>query len=270
MPPTSWETLAEVLLVRRRPTTGAGMKRYHFSLEAVLRVRRAQEEAATFALAEANRQRRLAVDAHRAAVVRYEALAQYRGAQDHASFACERDIAERGRGGGGRRLRRRRIRLRRRRRPSRRMDGGGPPRRRPRTPRRAPRGPSGASRSNGPRWRRSTSRPSPAGWPSPLPRARRAMTSGSRHDDRRRRHHGGPDAGARRRRLGHRAGARTGRAQSVNSPASWPMPTPPSTPPSIRMPPPPRPVPRRHRPPSPPRRAFSGSAVRPRRHRAPR
>ncbi|HXQ58562.1 MAG TPA: hypothetical protein VN799_00645 [Acidimicrobiales bacterium] len=71
------------------------MKRYHFSLEAVLRVRRAQEEAATFALAEANRQRRLAVDAHRAAVARYEALEPHPGAQDHASFECERDVAER-------------------------------------------------------------------------------------------------------------------------------------------------------------------------------
>ncbi|HEY7948624.1 MAG TPA: hypothetical protein VID75_13180 [Acidimicrobiales bacterium] len=71
------------------------MKRYHFSLEAVLRVRRAQEEAASFALAHANRQRRLAVDAYRVALARYEALELQTGSQDHAAFACERDVAER-------------------------------------------------------------------------------------------------------------------------------------------------------------------------------
>ena len=46
------------------------MKRYHFSLEAVLRVRRAQEEAAGFALAHANQQRQRALTAHQEALAR--------------------------------------------------------------------------------------------------------------------------------------------------------------------------------------------------------
>ncbi len=71
------------------------MKRYHFSLEAVLRVRRAQEEAAPFARAPANRLRGRAVDTSRAALARYPALDVCPGAQDHAAFACERDVLER-------------------------------------------------------------------------------------------------------------------------------------------------------------------------------
>ena len=71
------------------------MKRYHFSLEAVLRVRRAQEEAATFALAQANHRRRQAIDAYRDAVVRYEELELSEGTQDHATFERERDAVER-------------------------------------------------------------------------------------------------------------------------------------------------------------------------------
>ncbi|HVC69124.1 MAG TPA: hypothetical protein VNC61_02550 [Acidimicrobiales bacterium] len=71
------------------------MKRYHFSLEAVLRVRRAQEEAATFALAQANHHRRQAIAAYRAAAVRYEETELNRGEQDLAAFARERDLIER-------------------------------------------------------------------------------------------------------------------------------------------------------------------------------
>ncbi|HXQ61634.1 MAG TPA: hypothetical protein VN796_04820 [Acidimicrobiales bacterium] len=71
------------------------MKRYHFALEAVLRVRRAQEEAAGFALAHANRKRQRAMDAHRAAVTRRDAFVLHQGEQDHASFRRERDVTER-------------------------------------------------------------------------------------------------------------------------------------------------------------------------------
>jgi flagellar biosynthesis chaperone FliJ len=71
------------------------MKRYHFALEAVLRVRRAQEEAAGFALAHANQRRQRAIDAHRAAQGRCDALVLHRGAQDHGAFAVERDTSER-------------------------------------------------------------------------------------------------------------------------------------------------------------------------------
>jgi len=71
------------------------MKRYHFALEAVLRVRRAQEEAAGFALAHANQQRQRALDAHRTASARCDALVLARGPQDHESFARERDTTER-------------------------------------------------------------------------------------------------------------------------------------------------------------------------------
>jgi flagellar protein FliJ len=71
------------------------MKRYHFALEAVLRVRRAQEEAAGFALAHANQRRRQAMDAHQMAMARCDALVLHRGQQDHASFALERDTTER-------------------------------------------------------------------------------------------------------------------------------------------------------------------------------
>lgn len=71
------------------------MKRYHFPLEAVLRVRRVQEESAAFALAHANRRRQDAIAAHRAAVARYEAVVWDNGQQDHATFRRERDVAER-------------------------------------------------------------------------------------------------------------------------------------------------------------------------------
>jgi flagellar export protein FliJ len=71
------------------------MKRYHFALEAVLRVRRAQEEAAGFALAHANQQRQRALDVHQQALARCDALVLHRGRQDHAAFRQERDITER-------------------------------------------------------------------------------------------------------------------------------------------------------------------------------
>jgi flagellar export protein FliJ len=71
------------------------MKRYHFSLDVVLRVRRAQEEAAGFALAQANRQRQQAMDAHQSALARCQALVLHQGQQDHASFRMERDVTER-------------------------------------------------------------------------------------------------------------------------------------------------------------------------------
>ena len=51
----SWAALSGVLAADDVLRGGAGMKRYHFALETVLRVRRAQEEAAGFALAHANR-----------------------------------------------------------------------------------------------------------------------------------------------------------------------------------------------------------------------
>jgi flagellar biosynthesis chaperone FliJ len=71
------------------------MKRYHFALDAVLRVRRAQEEAAGFALAHANQQRQRAEEAHRAALARCDELVMYRQPQDHDSFNRERDVTER-------------------------------------------------------------------------------------------------------------------------------------------------------------------------------
>jgi flagellar export protein FliJ len=71
------------------------MKRYRFSLEAVLRVRRAQEEAAGFALAHANHERRRTIVAYQAALARYEDVELNQGEQDHASFERERDNAER-------------------------------------------------------------------------------------------------------------------------------------------------------------------------------
>ncbi len=71
------------------------MKRYHFALEAVLRVRRAQEEAAAFALAHANQRRQRALVVHRAALARRDALVLHQGEQDHAAFRQERDVSER-------------------------------------------------------------------------------------------------------------------------------------------------------------------------------
>jgi len=71
------------------------MKRYRFSLDAVLRVRRAQEEAAGFALAHANQKRQQALAAHEEALARCRALVLYRGEQDHATFRRERDVTER-------------------------------------------------------------------------------------------------------------------------------------------------------------------------------
>ena len=71
------------------------MKRYHFALEAVLRVRRAQEEAAGFALAHANQGRQRAIDAHLVALARCNALVLHPGQQDHAAFRQERDTTER-------------------------------------------------------------------------------------------------------------------------------------------------------------------------------
>jgi flagellar biosynthesis chaperone FliJ len=71
------------------------MKRYHFSLDAVLRVRRAQEEAAGFALAHANQQRQRALQAHQDALARCQALHLQRGPQDQLSFQRERDVSER-------------------------------------------------------------------------------------------------------------------------------------------------------------------------------
>jgi flagellar protein FliJ len=71
------------------------MKRYHFALEAVLRVRRAQEDAAGFALAHANQQRQRAINAHHAAVARSAAVVLHQGEQDHASFVTERDLTDR-------------------------------------------------------------------------------------------------------------------------------------------------------------------------------
>jgi flagellar export protein FliJ len=71
------------------------MKRYHFSLEAVLRVRRAQEEAAGFALAHANQQRQKAMVALQEALTRCQALSLQPGSQDHLSFQRERAASER-------------------------------------------------------------------------------------------------------------------------------------------------------------------------------
>jgi flagellar export protein FliJ len=71
------------------------MKRYHFSLEAVLRVRRAQEEAAAFALAHANQRRQRALEALAVAVARCDDLVLDRGRQDHDTFRRERDVTER-------------------------------------------------------------------------------------------------------------------------------------------------------------------------------
>jgi flagellar export protein FliJ len=71
------------------------MKRYRFSLDAVLRVRRAQEEAAGFALAQANGQRQKAIDAYQVALSRCRALVLHQGPLDHSSFRQERDVSER-------------------------------------------------------------------------------------------------------------------------------------------------------------------------------
>jgi flagellar biosynthesis chaperone FliJ len=71
------------------------MKRYRFSLEAVLRIRRAQEEAAAFALAHANQQRQRAIEALGVASARCAALVLHEGPQDHSSFARERDNTDR-------------------------------------------------------------------------------------------------------------------------------------------------------------------------------
>ncbi len=71
------------------------MKRYHFSLEAVLRVRRAQEEAAAFALAHANQKRQRALEALHVASARCDAIVLHDGQQDHAAFTQERDHTDR-------------------------------------------------------------------------------------------------------------------------------------------------------------------------------
>jgi flagellar FliJ protein len=71
------------------------MKRYHFALETVLRVRRAQEEAAGFALAHANQRLGQARAAHQAALLRCEGLVLDQSQQDHDSFRRERDVTER-------------------------------------------------------------------------------------------------------------------------------------------------------------------------------
>ncbi|MGH9017351.1 MAG: hypothetical protein ACRDY1_06350, partial [Acidimicrobiales bacterium] len=71
------------------------MKRYSFALEAVLRVRRAQEEAAAFALAHANRQRQQAIEAGDRAAAACDAVVLGRAPQDHAGFCSERAVSER-------------------------------------------------------------------------------------------------------------------------------------------------------------------------------
>jgi flagellar export protein FliJ len=71
------------------------MKQYRFALEVVLRVRRAQEEAAAFALAAAHQNRQQALEALGAASARCDALVLERAAQDHASFHRERDMSDR-------------------------------------------------------------------------------------------------------------------------------------------------------------------------------
>jgi flagellar export protein FliJ len=71
------------------------MKRYRFALESVLRLRRAQEEAARMALATANRGLHHATLAYRGALARYEDVTLDDGHQDVASFRRERDQAER-------------------------------------------------------------------------------------------------------------------------------------------------------------------------------
>jgi flagellar export protein FliJ len=71
------------------------MKRYHFSLEAVLRVRRAQEEAAAFALAHANQRRQRALEALAVAAARCDDVVLDQTRQDHDSFRRERDVTER-------------------------------------------------------------------------------------------------------------------------------------------------------------------------------
>ena len=155
------------------------MKRYHFALEAVLRVRRAQEEAAGFALAHANQQRQRAVDAHRAALARCDALVLDRGRQDHESFRRERDVTER---------RAAAVTA-----AQAAVDAATDRGRRPATPTGRPR-PSwwppssgstnavarnGAWRSSGPRWPPSTNRPSPDGWPTSPPRPARLRGRGA-------------------------------------------------------------------------------------------
>jgi len=71
------------------------VKRYRFSLETALRVRRVQEEAAGFALARANHDLQRAMDTYRGALARYEALAPAHGTQELSTFRRDRDEAER-------------------------------------------------------------------------------------------------------------------------------------------------------------------------------
>ncbi|HUY22364.1 MAG TPA: flagellar FliJ family protein [Acidimicrobiales bacterium] len=71
------------------------MKRYHFALETVLRVRRIQEEAAGIALSLANRELERARRNHRRALAWYEAFESEPGQQDLTSFRRDRDEAER-------------------------------------------------------------------------------------------------------------------------------------------------------------------------------
>jgi len=71
------------------------MKRYRFALEAVLRVRRAQEEAAVFALAAAHATRRRAEEAEAEAVARCDGNVPTAGVHDSEQFRSERDEAER-------------------------------------------------------------------------------------------------------------------------------------------------------------------------------
>lgn len=66
------------------------MRRYRFSLESVLRARRAQEEVARQHLAEANHRVQRAWAAHRATVDAYRAVVVTAGAADHATFLAAR------------------------------------------------------------------------------------------------------------------------------------------------------------------------------------
>ena len=71
------------------------MKRYRFSLEAPLRVRRVQEEGASFALAHANHRLQEAVGTYQAALARYDALGVGSGPVDLEAFRAQRDEIER-------------------------------------------------------------------------------------------------------------------------------------------------------------------------------
>lgn len=71
------------------------MKRYRFSLESALRVRRVQEEGASFALAHANHRLQAAVARYRSTLARYDALAAAGGEHDLEAFRRQRDEAER-------------------------------------------------------------------------------------------------------------------------------------------------------------------------------